>query len=320
MKNEILYEKWRPKKMDDLILPNRIKDHFKNGITKNYIFYGPYGTGKTSLARILIGKYTKDKAYLEINSSLYTSIDVLRNEIDKFCKTKPMIDYSEDGMKYVFLDEFEKVSASYQEAFKAFVEHYSANNVRFILSTNHLSKLTDAIKKSRFTLLNFEPAADEEKEMKISLYQKIMNEVCPTEGIKIEKNDLVRIITKRFPDNRALYNDLQDFIIGVGNKSSEKTIDKKTQDELYSLIFGERDYEKVYHFLMSNFGPERIDKMVELLGRPFIDYCLENKRDKINNLFEANYIITDYKEKLEKDSDPLIVGITIIGKVQDIMK
>lgn len=319
MKNEILYEKWRPKKIEDLILPNRIKDHFKGGITKNYIFYGPYGTGKTSLARILIGKYSKDKAYLEINSSLFTSIEVLRNEIDKFCKTKPMMD-SDDGMKYVFLDEFEKVSSSFQDAFKAFVEHYSANNVRFILTTNHLSKLTDAIKKSRFTLLNFEPATEEEKEMKTTLYKKIMGEVCPAENIKIEKEDLIRIITKRFPDYRALYNDIQDYVIGVENKSSEKTINQKTQLELYSLIFGVRDYEKVYHFLMSNFGPERIDKMVELLGRPFINYCLENKKDKINQLFEANYIITDYQEKLEKDSDPLIVGITIVGKVQDIMK
>lgn len=319
MKNEILYEKWRPKKMEDLILPNRIKDHFKSGITKNYIFYGPYGTGKTSLARILIGKYSGDKAYLEINSSLFTSVEVLRNEIDKFCKTKPMID-SDDGMKYVFLDEFEKVSASFQDAFKAFVEHYSANNVRFILTTNHLSKLTDAIKKSRFTLLNFEPVAEEEKEMKTTLYKKVMNDVCPSENIKIEKDDLIKIITKRFPDYRAFYNDIQDYVIGVENKNSEKTINQKTQLELYSLIFGERDYEKVYHFLMGNFGPERIDKMVELLGRPFIDYCLENEKDKINNLFEANYIITDYKEKLEKDSDPLIVGITIIGKVQDVMK
>jgi len=319
MKNQILYEKWRPKKLEDLILPKRIKDHFKGGITKNYIFYGPYGTGKTSLARILIGKYTGDTAYLEINSSLYTSIEVLRNEIDKFCKTKPMMS-SDDGMKYVFLDEFEKVSTSFQDAFKAFVEHYSANNVRFILTTNHLSKLTDAIKKSRFTLLNFEPVLEEEKEMKRNFYQKIMNEVCPAENIKVEKEDLIKIINKRFPDYRALYNDLQDYIIGIGGSNSEKNIDKKTQDELYSLIFNDRDYEKVYHFLMSNFGPERIDKMIDLLGRPFIDYCLENKREKINQLFEANYIVTDYREKLERDSDPLITGMTIIGKIQDVMK
>jgi replication factor C small subunit len=320
MKNELLYEKWRPKKMDDLILPNRIKDHFKNGVTKNYIFYGPYGTGKTSLARILIGKYSGDKAFLEINSSLHTSVETLRNEIDRFCKTKPMMD-SDDGMKYVFLDEFEKVSASFQEAFKAFVEHYSANNVRFILSTNHLNKLTDAIKKSRFTLLNFESIGEEEREIKRAIYQKITNEVCPSEGIEISKDDLVNIISKRFPDNRAMYNDIQDYIIGVtGSVEKNIIINKKAQEDLYNLIFERRDYEKTYHFLMGNFGPEKIDKMIELLSKPFIEYCLENKKDKINNLFECNYVVTDYKEKLNTDSDPIIVGMTILGKIQDIMK
>ena len=77
--NLLLWEKWRPKTLEETILPLRIKNHFNNGITKNFIFYGNYGTGKTSLARILIGKYTKDKSFLEINSSLYTSIDVLRS-------------------------------------------------------------------------------------------------------------------------------------------------------------------------------------------------------------------------------------------------
>ena len=82
IQNLLLWEKWRPKTLEDTILPERIKKHFENGVTKNYIFYGNYGIGKTSLARILIGKYSKDKAFLEINSSLYTSIDVLRSEIE----------------------------------------------------------------------------------------------------------------------------------------------------------------------------------------------------------------------------------------------
>src|ERR1035437_10174553 len=113
--NLLLWEKWRPKKMEDIILPERIKKNFESNIDKNYIFYGGYGTGKTSLARILIGKYTSDKAYLEINSSLYTSTDVLRNEVEKFCRTIPMME-TLSSTKYVFLDEYEGVSSSYQDA------------------------------------------------------------------------------------------------------------------------------------------------------------------------------------------------------------
>jgi len=86
VKSLLLWEKWRPKTMEDVILLPRIRKHFEFGINQNFIFYGHFGTGKTSLARILIGKYTKDKPYLELNSSLYTSIDVLRSEIEDFCR------------------------------------------------------------------------------------------------------------------------------------------------------------------------------------------------------------------------------------------
>jgi len=101
-KNLLLWEKYRPKTLDDVILLPRIRSHFELGVSKNYIFYGHYGTGKTSLARVLIGRYSKDKAFLEINSSLYTSIDVLRSEVEKFCKTQPMLE-AEDPIKYIFL-------------------------------------------------------------------------------------------------------------------------------------------------------------------------------------------------------------------------
>ena len=104
----LLWEKWRPKSIDEIILLPRIRKHFENGLNENYIFYGHYGTGKTSLARILVGKYSKDKPFIEINSSLYTSIDVLRNEIESFCKFQPMMEVESD-IKYVFLDEFERV-------------------------------------------------------------------------------------------------------------------------------------------------------------------------------------------------------------------
>ena len=58
IKKLLLWEKWRPKSIEDVILLPRIKEQFKNGVTQHYIFHGHYGTGKTSLARILIGKYS----------------------------------------------------------------------------------------------------------------------------------------------------------------------------------------------------------------------------------------------------------------------
>ena len=175
LNNLLLWEKWRPKNMDDVILLPRIRKYFENGVNGNYIFYGNYGTGKTSLARILIGRYTKNTPYLELNSSLYTSIDVLRGEIENFCKFTPMME-SESDIKFIFLDEFERVSVQFQDAFKAFIEKYN-KNVRFIITTNHINKITDGI-KSRIPQINFDcQNIEEEKYLKQEIAKRIMKKM-----------------------------------------------------------------------------------------------------------------------------------------------
>lgn len=311
----LLWEKWRPKKIEDIVLLPRIKKHFENGVVGNYIFYGHYGTGKTSLARILIGKYTKDKPFLELNSSLFTSIDVLRNQIEDFCKFSPMMD-SGDGIKYIFLDEFERVSSQFQDAFKAFIEKYN-KNVRFIITTNHINKISDGI-KSRIPQINFDcQNVEEERYLKQEIFKRIRNVVVKEEEINISKEDLVNIITKKFPDFRSIMVELENFV-STGQLSNQYSgVSNKVKQELFELIFNENsDYEKTYHFLMNVFGSEKIDTMLLLLGKPFVDWSIENGKD-VDKLFQCNYIVTDYSSKLESVSDPLILGMTVIGKLRE---
>ena len=168
MKELLLSEKYRPKTIDDTILLPRIKSLFKDGLNKNVIFYGHFGTGKTSLARILIGKYTMESPYMELNCSMETSIDVLRSKVDTFCSSVAMgfdvlnENHKKDDIKYVFLDEYERMSVQAQDAFKVFVEEYSAKNVRFILVTNHINKISQGV-LSRFSRINFDPENLEEE-------------------------------------------------------------------------------------------------------------------------------------------------------------
>lgn len=313
----LLWEKWRPKKIEDIILLPRIRNHFESGVNGNYIFYGNYGTGKTSLARILIGKYTKDKAFLEINSSLYTSIDVLRNEIENFCKIQPMMDFDSD-VKYIFLDEFERVSPQFQDAFKAFIEKYN-NNVRFIITTNHINKITDGI-KSRIPQLNFDcQDLNEEKYLKQEIFKRIKNVILKEENQEIPKENLISIINKKFPDFRSVIVEVQNYLQTGGESHSSQNISNKLKLDLYNILYDKSvDYEKVYHFLMSNFGAEKIDVMIKLLGKPFIDWSISENKN-IEKLFECNYIISDYTSKLETNTDPIILGMTIIGKFRDIL-
>ena len=315
--NLLLWEKWRPKTLEDIILLPRIRKHFENGVNGNYIFYGNYGTGKTSLARILIGKYSKDKPFIEINSSLYTSIDVLRNEIENFCKFSPMMD-SNSEIKYIFLDEFERVSAQFQDAFKAFIEKYN-NNVRFIITTNHINKITDGI-KSRIPQINFDCSSlEDEKYLKQEIYKRITNKILKTEGIEVPKEAIVGIITKKFPDFRSVLVELQNFIDTGDLVSTSSNISTKLKNELYEFIYNKDvDYDKSYHFLMTNFGAEKIDILIKLLGKQFVDWSLSEKKN-VDKLFECNYIIADYSSKLETSTDPIILGMTIIGKFRQVL-
>ncbi len=318
VKSLLLWEKYRPKNLDDIILLPRIRKYFENGVSQNYIFYGHFGTGKTSLARILIGKYTKDKPFLELNSSLYTSIDVLRSEIEDFCKFSPMME-SESDVKFIFLDEFERVSAQFQDAFKAFIEKYN-KNVRFIITTNHINKISDGI-KSRIPQINFDcQNTEEEKYLKQEIYKRITNNILSKEGKQISKEDLVSIINKKFPDFRSIVVEVQNYIETGSLGSNTSNVSNKIKLDLYNCIYDKSlDYEKIYHFLMSNFGPEKIDVMIKLLGKPFIDWSISESKN-IDKLFKCNFIIADYSSKLETNTDPIVLGLTIIGKFREILQ
>ena len=314
----LLWEKWRPKTIDDIILLPRIRKELESGVNQHYIFHGHYGTGKTSLARILIGRYSKETPYLELNCSMDTSIDILRTEIDNFCKFTPMMDTNSD-IKYVFLDEFERVSTNFQDAFKAFIERYN-RNVRFIITTNHINKISDGL-KSRIKQIGFDcQNVEEEKFLKQEVYKKIINEILPKEDAEIPKEDLINIITKKFPDFRSTLVEVQSYLDTGAISDGTGNVSNKVKLELYNTLYEELDFEKTYHFLMSNFGAEKSDVMIKLLGKPFIDWCITDKKESVNKLFETAYIIADYSSKLEGATDPLILGITIIGKFRDILK
>jgi DNA polymerase III delta prime subunit len=317
VKSLLLWEKWRPKTLEDIILLPRIRNQFTLGVTQHYIFYGHYGTGKTSLARILIGRYSKDKPFMEVNCSEETSIDFLRDEISNFCKTKPMFETDSD-IKYVFLDEFERVSANFQDAFKAFIERYN-DKVRFIITTNHIEKISGGL-KSRIKTIDFDcQNIDEERYLKKEMFLRIQNTILPKEEKDVKKEDLIRIVTKKFPDFRNILVELQDFL-ETGNSTITGNISNKVKQELYNAIFDYgADYDKTYHFLMGTFGPEKIDQMLKLLGRPFVEYISEKQPENISKLFECGYVVTDYSPLLETNTDPIILGMTVIGKFRDIL-
>ena len=323
MNQLLLSEKYRPKTIEDIILLPRIRKIFENGLNQNVILYGHFGTGKTTLARILIGKYLKNTPHIELNSSFYTSIDILRSKIDDFCSKVYMgfdmnSDISSDTTKYVFLDEFERTSIQYQDALKAYIEEFSKKNVRFILTTNHINKVSPGI-RSRLIEVNFDcQTPEEEKYLKIEIYKKINTQIAPSEGFEISKEELGKIINKKFPDFRSILIDVDNFKQTGSSNISTTTINIKLRNDLYSIVFDKsKSYDDIYHFLMNNFGPEKIDELISLFGKPFIEWSISEGKN-IEKLFQVNYIITEHSKLLETNTDPIVLGMSVLGRIRDL--
>lgn len=328
MKDLLLNEKFRPRNIDEMIILPRIKKIFEKGLQQNVIFYGHFGTGKTSLARILIGKWTKDKPYIEINSSFYTSIDVLRTKIDEFCSIVYMgldllSETTKDDIKYVFLDEFERTSIQYQDALKAYIEEYSNKQVRFILNTNHIDKISEGI-KSRMILVNFDPQnAEEERFLKRSIYTKAI-EICKRENIGINKEQLVRVINGSFPDIRNILNKIQFFSV-AGDISEYGLESEELKLKLFEHIHESDNsneietYEKIFNFVNDSFGQDNIKSLLKMLGSDYSKWIIANKKTTAIKLFEINNIVATAASQLENSIDPIILGISTIGNIKKII-
>lgn len=315
LKEKFFKTLYRPKNLDDLILLPRIRKIIEKGIHDHFIFYGPYGTGKTALVEILC----KDRPYLELNTSNETGIDTLRTKVDDFCSKMSMFD-SKDDLKIVYLDEIDGASSQYQDALKRFIEK-NEKKVRFIATTNYINRI-DGGTLDRFYKVDFSPNSQEEvKYLKVN-YAKRLVKISKLEDIDISGDDIKNIVNKNFPSFRKMLSVLQHIKLTGEINFSVKSFDDELKRELYNQIFNSDDTEKNYHFLMDKFGPDHMDELISLLGRPFIEYVGVNFKDKVSKLGDILIEVTKYSDILDRSnsSDPLVVGVTLIYEIQKILK
>lgn len=202
--SKIWTEKYRPSKFSEVygqkeIVP-RIEAFVKQKNLPHILFVGPAGTGKTTLslviANALFGK-EKQQNFLELNASDERGIDVIRNKVKDFARTKAL---AEVPFKLIYLDECDSLTREAQQALRRTMESYS-NSCRFILSCNYSSKIIDPI-KSRCALFKFKPLANED-------IKSIMNNIEKSEGLKIEEKAKDILIKYAEGDVRQIYNILQ---------------------------------------------------------------------------------------------------------------
>lgn len=209
--NEFLWvEKYRPKTIDNCILPESLKKTFKDMVAKgepqNLLFSGTAGTGKTTVAKALCNEFGVD--HILINCSEDGNIDTLRTKIRHFAST---VSFHDDKKKVVILDEFDYSNAqSIQPALRGAIEEFS-NNCRFILTCNYKSRIIEPI-HSRCTTVEFTVPLNE----KDQIYTQIFNRckmILDENGVKFDPKVLVKLIVKHFPDIRRILNELQRYSV-----------------------------------------------------------------------------------------------------------
>lgn len=313
LKNDMFWYKYQPKSLKTIILLPRIKELIKDGLSANMIFYSDTpGTGKTTLARILC----KDTDNIEYNASQDTSVDILRDQLQKHCKTlNPFA--GKDAQKTIFLDEFDGVSAEYQKAMKGFSDRYQ--HVRFILTTNYIEKIDEKI-LSRFIKVDFNPKNKEEIEYLQTMYFKYLNAIATKNKISITDDELKKIIMLSFPDLRQATQKLQEIYM-IKNTDQLKTINASGYDDIFSFVMnGNNNIEENYNFVTNNFQDNPLELM-KALGRPLFNRLMTiNSENFLKQGANLVNLQKSYNEKYTDTIDPIIHLISYITDIKEILK
>lgn len=211
MSNHMLWvEKYRPKTIADCILPDAMKATFQEYVNKkeipNLLLCGTAGVGKTTVAKALCEEVGCD--YIVINGSDEgRQIETLRVKIKNYASSVSLM----GGRKVVIIDEADYMNAeSVQPALRGAIEEFSGN-CSFIFTCNFKNRIMEAI-HSRCTVVDFKLNGSKAK--MASAFFKRVESILKLENVEYDREVVVAIITKHFPDNRRILNELQRYSVG----------------------------------------------------------------------------------------------------------
>ena len=205
MKEFLFVEKYRPKTIEDCILPEGLKETFQKIVDKgelpNMMFTGSAGVGKTTVARALCNELDLD--YMLINGSEDGNIDTLRGKIKQFASTISL----QGGQKVVILDEADYLNpSSTQPALRGFIEEFSSN-CRFILTCNFKNRIIDPL-HSRCSIYEFNLGNKAEMAQK---FMARLQFILDSEHIIYDNAVIAELIMKYIPDWRRVINECQRY-------------------------------------------------------------------------------------------------------------
>ena len=308
-------EKYRPKNLQDLILPDMVMNKFKDGLTQNMLLAGSAGTGKTSTAKAIVQQF--ELPYLYINASTDTSVDVIRTRITDFCSTMSILD-DRDKFKVVILDEVDGVSDQFFKALRATMEQFASNS-RFIATCNYINKIPDPI-LSRFEVVNFDFNKTEEAEL-TKKYIRRVYDICGKEEMTIEKPALVEFVRRNFPDLRSTLNKLQGYKSQGTTNITVEDVKKfnSVYKDVFELIFNETNPVKNYQYLVGEYS-NRVDDVLQTLGEEFIEYIQVEKPNAVKFIPQIAIVVAEHQAQRTLVIDAVITMLSCVYKIQEIVR
>lgn len=315
MMNALFTERFRPKTLNQIILPKRIRDELGTGdLSKNYLFYGTQGTGKTSLAKIL----ATDRPTLYINVSDESSVDIVRTKIHDFCSTISVLDNSE-RLKVVILDELDGASDQFYKALRGTIEKFAAQ-ARFIGTCNYINKVPDAITSRFGGGISFDYVSkEEEKEIKIAYIKRCL-QIFKKLEIEISSDAVVEFVKRNFPDFRLMVDKIQSFHDKKIKKIEIEDIKtlNYTFSDVFDLLLNKVDPVENYKMLMSNYAM-KVDEVLASLGTELPTYLREHKPEKIKFIPGIIIEVAAHQAQRTQVIDPAVSMLSCAYKIQNII-
>lgn len=253
----LLNEKYRPQKLENFVgnehIKTQIQKFLDNNDLVNMIFYGPPGSGKTTLAKLIVKNLDCD--YLFLNASDERGIETIRDKVSGFASTM-----SFKSIKVVILDEADFLTIQAQASLRNVIETFS-RNTRFILTCNFVERIIDPL-QSRCQVLKIVPPTKKD-------VAKHAAWILSQEQIKFELEDVATIVNQFYPDLRKILNTIQ-----LSTHNNTLTVDKSIlvssnyMTQILKILCGKKpdwkeirqiiananvqDFEELYRYLFDN--------------------------------------------------------------------
>jgi len=253
IRDKLWVEFFRPKTIEDAILPLSVKSFFRKIVDKGdlpnlLLVSNSPGTGKSSVAKALCNELKADM--LHINTSK-TGIDVLRTDIEKFAHGMSLT----GSQKVVILEEFDGATINLQQALRADIEQYLA--CRFILTANYITKIIEPL-RSRMQEVQFNFTDIKAKNEMVPKIVKRLENILKFEKIEYSLETIEKLVTSFYPDMRKMINLLQQYSNTYGVINNDIFTYQDIDEEFYNYLLASQLTKARKYLIDRNLNPEEV--------------------------------------------------------------